>query len=232
MNKIITSLCLSFMFTVTAFSSSKAATIAGGTYFVISGESFSLTPAVASLYQYQWLLDPGANQVSTVLNTATSGIYTKVFGDGLALGVETHKLTFGVLAAADGCLSDVIEHTIIVLPKITVTLTSPKENFCLGLPVSGDLTATVTAITGLGTYGVAVSPFAWIKDGAAVNGQSASTLAITTAGTYQALVSYVLPATGQTYAPTASKLLNAVNGLALEIKNDLALPVIPTISLN
>lgn len=233
MKKTLTSLCLSFALFVIAFSS-KAAVIPGGTYYVISGESFSLTPAVASLFEYHWVLDPGAGQVSTVLNTASGGVYTKIFGTGAELGVETHKLTFGVLAAVDGCLSDLIEHTIIVLPKITVTLTTAdgKDNYCLGIPVSTTLTANVTAVTGLGTYGVTLSPFAWTKDASAVSGQTSSTLAITSAGTYKALVSYVLPIVGETYAPTASKLLNAVNGIAKEIKNDLPLPVVPSISLN
>lgn len=232
MKKTLTSLCLSFALFMIAFSS-KAAVIPGGTYYVISGESFSLTPAVASLFQYQWLLDPGVGQVETLLDNTTGGVYTKIFGTGSELGVATHKLTFGVLAAENGCLSDVLEHTIIVLPKITVTLASTggKENFCLGIPVSTTLTATVTAVTGLGTYGVTLSPFAWTKGGTAVSGETTSALAITSAGTYQALVSYVLPATGS-YIATASKLLNAVNGVAKEIRNDLPLPVVPSISLN
>lgn len=233
MKKTFTSLCLSFALFVIGFSS-KAAVIPGGTYYVISGESFSLTPAVASLFEYHWVLDPGAGQVATTLNTATGGVYSKIFGTGAELGVETHKLTFGVLEAVDGCLSDLIEHTIIVLPKITVSLTTAdgKDNYCLGIPVNTTLTANVTAVTGLGTYGVTLSPFAWTKDGSNVSGQTSSTLAITSAGTYKALVSYILPATGQPNAPTASKLLNAVNGVAKQIKNDLPLPVVPSITLN
>jgi hypothetical protein len=232
MKKILTSLCLSFALFIIAFSS-KAAVIPGGTYYVISGESFSLTPAVTSLFQYQWLLNPGVGQVETLLDNTDRGVYTKIFGTGAELGVVTNKLTFGVLAAVDGCLSDVIEHTIIVLPKITVTLTAPdgKDNFCLGIPVSTTLTANVTAVTGLGTYGVTLSPFTWTNGGTAVNGETTSTLSITSAGTYQALVSYILPSTGS-YIATASKLLNAVNGLTKEIKNDLPLPVVPSISLN
>jgi len=232
MKKTLTSLCFGLVLFLASLTS-KAAVIPGGTYYVISGESFSLTPAVASLFEYRWLLNPGANQEETILNTASAGIYNKILGTNTDTQVATHKLTFAVLGALDGCLSDIIEHTIIVLPKITVSLTVPQgqDNFCLGLPVSTTLTASITAVTGLGTYGVTLSPFAWTKDDVGVDGQTSSTLAITSAGTYKALVSYVLPTTGG-FIPTASKLLNAVNGVSKQIQNNLPLPVVPSITLN
>lgn len=233
MKKPLTSLCLSFALFVIAFSS-KAAVIPGGTYYVISGESFSLTPSLTSLYQYKWLLNPGAGQIETLLDATSGGVYTKTFGTGSELGVVSNKLTLGVLETLGGCLSDVIEHTIIVLPKITITLTTAdgKDNYCLGIPVSTTLTANVTAVTGLADVNVSLSPFAWTKDnsGTGLETQTGSTLAITSAGTYKALVSYILPAVGPTH--TASKLLNAINSTAKEIKNDLALPTLPSITLN
>lgn len=234
MKKIITSLCLGFMLTFAAFSNSGAAVIPGGTYYVISGESFSLTPAVSSLFQYKWLLNPGANQIPIDLAAATGGVFTRTFGTGNETEVVKNVLQLGVLSEAAGCLSDIIEHTIIVLPKIKVTLTVPEgqDNFCLNQVINTNLTANITAMTGLGDYGVTISPsFLWKKGNDEITGQTGSVLAITSAGTYSALTSYVLPTSG-TWAPTASKLLNSVNSLSKEIKNDLPLPVVPTITLN
>lgn len=220
------------MFIVAAFSESKAANTIGGTYYVVSGESFSLTPSLASLFEYQWLLDPGSNQVASTLNAASGGVYTKIFGDGTSTAPEIHKLTLGVLSEVGGCLSNVIEHTIIVLPKITVTITADKDNFCLSTPVNANLTATVTAVTGLGTYGVTLSPVKWVNG--STDAGTGSAIAITSSGTYKALVEYVLPTgpVGTPFLPTAFKLANAVNGITKTINNNLPLPVLPTITLN
>lgn len=231
MKKIITSLCLGLMFVVGAFSESKAANVVGGTYYVVSGESFSLTPSVTSLFQYKWLLDPGAGQVETLLGSATGGVFTKVFGDSTATSPVIHKLTLGVLSEVGGCLSDVIEHTIIVLPKIKVTIAADKENFCLGTPVSANLTATVTAVTGLGTYGVTLSPVKWVNG--STDAGTGNAIAVTSSGTYKALVEYILPTgVGTPFLPTAFKLANAVTGITKTINNNLPLPVLPTITLN
>ncbi len=105
MKKIITSLCLSFMFIVAAFSESKALILIGGTYYVVSGESFSLTPSLASLFEYQWLLDPGSNQVASTLNAASGGVFTKYL-EWYPTAPEIHKLTLGCFVEVGGCFSE------------------------------------------------------------------------------------------------------------------------------
>ncbi|GGM86883.1 hypothetical protein GCM10010967_19090 [Dyadobacter beijingensis] len=225
MKKLFTTFCAVVFFSCLA-QVSKA-----GTYYVISGESFSLSPAAGSnFFQYIWTLDPGAGQTIQTLTQASGGVLTHTFSDATS-SPTLHKISFGVIEVLDGCLSNVVEHTIIVLPKLTVSITADKENFCTDKPVASTLTASVSATTGLGTYGVTVSPFAWSKGGTLISGQTGSTLSVTEAATYTALVSYVLPTAGD-YIPTASKLLNAVTGGTKQILHNLPIPTVPSISLN
>ncbi|QRQ99542.1 hypothetical protein [Dyadobacter sandarakinus] len=204
-----------------------------GTYYVVSGEPFSLAPASGStsFFQYLWTLDPGTGQVIRTLDQASGGVLTHTFGDGTATSASLHKITLGVLTALDGCLSEVVEHTIIVLPKLTVSITADKENFCSNAAVNSKLTATVSAATGLDTYGVTLSPFAWKLGSNAVDGQTSSVLNVTAPGTYSALVTYVLPTTGS-FIPTASKIAGAIVGGTKQILNNLPLPTAPAITLN
>lgn len=220
------SLCLALILSLSAFDS-KA-----DIYYVIDGESFTLTPSVNNLFQYLWVLDPASGSpISTTLDQASGGVYTRAVTLAAPAVAETHTLTLSVLGVVDGCLSDLVTHTIIVLPKITVSVTASKSNFCLNLPVDASLTASVTAVTGLGTYGVTLSPFVWSKDGSVITGETTSTLAVTTPGVYKALVSYVLPTTGS-YIPTGSKLTNAINGLTTTILHNLPVATVPSISIN
>nr|WP_295925530.1 hypothetical protein [uncultured Dyadobacter sp.] len=203
-----------------------------GTYYVVNGESFSLSPAAGSnFFQYIWTIDPGTGQILETLDNASGGVLSHTFSDAVS-SPAIHKVTLGVLQLAGGCLSELIEHTIIVLPKLTVSITADKENFCTDKDVSADLTATVsTTVTGLGTYGVTISPFAWSKGGALISGESNAVLHVTEDATYSALVSYVLPTTG-TYQATASKLLNSVTAGTKTILHNLPVPTTPAITLN
>lgn len=202
-----------------------------GTYYVVNGQSFSLSPAAGStFYQYLWTLDPGAGQTIETLDEASGGVLTHTFSDATT-SPSIHKITLGVIEVLDGCLSNVVEHTIIVLPTLTVSITADKENFCTDKTVAAALTATVSATTGLGTYGVTVSPFAWSKGGSVISGQTSSNLNVTEADTYTCLVSYVLPTTGD-FIPTASKLTGSVIGGTKEILHNLPVPTVPAITLN
>lgn len=202
-----------------------------GIYYVVNGQSFSLSPAAGSnFYQYLWTLDPGAGQTIETLNQASGGVLTHTFSDATT-SPSIHKITLGVIEVLDGCLSNVVEHTIIVLPTLTVSITADKDNFCTDKTVAAALTATVSATTGLGTYGVTVSPFAWSKGGSLISGQTSSTLNVTEADTYTCLVSYILPTTGD-FIPTASKLTGSVVGGTKEILHSLPVPTVPAITLN
>jgi hypothetical protein len=225
MKKLFTTLLAVVFFTCLA-QVSKA-----GTYYVVNGQSFSLSPANGSnFYQYLWTLDPGAGQVIETLNQASGGVLTHTFSDA-ATSPSIHKITLGVIEVLDGCLSNVVEHTIIVLPTLTVSITADKENFCTDKTVAASLSATVSATTGLGTYGVTISPFAWSKGGSVISGETSSTLNVTEAGTYSALVSYILPTTGD-FIPTASKLTGSVTAGTKEILHNLPVPTVPAITLN
>lgn len=234
MKKFITSLCLSFFVVVASFSISSAAVIPGGTYYVVAGESFSLTPGAGTVYEYKWLLNPGSGQIPIDLLGTTGGAFVRTFGTATDTEVVKNILQLSVLSEVAGCLSDIIEHTIIVLPKITITLTVPEgqDNFCLNQRVNTNLTASVTAVTGLGDYGVTISPsFLWKNGETTIPGETGSALAVTSAGTYSALTSYILPESG-IWQATASKLINSVNSLSKEIRNNLPVPTLPTITLN
>ncbi|WP_342085876.1 hypothetical protein [Dyadobacter sp. OTU695] len=211
--------------------SSLAHVSKAGTYYVVNGESFSLSPAAGSnFFQYLWTLDPGAGQTIQTLDQASGGVLTHTFSDATT-APSIHKITLGVIEVLDGCLSDVVEHTVIVLPKLTVSVTADKENFCTDKTVTATLSATVSATTGLDTYGVTISPFAWSKGASVISGQSSSSLNVTEAGTYSALVSYVLPTVGD-FIPTASKLTGSVIGGTKEILHNLPVPTVPAITLN
>ena len=225
MKKLLTTLCAVVF--ISCFSQVSKA----GTYYVVNGQSFSLSPdAGTPFYQYLWTLDPGAGQVSETLDQASGGVLTHTFSDAVT-SPSIHKITLGVIEVLDGCLSNVVEHTVIVLPKLTVSITADKENFCTDKTVAATLSATVSATTGLDTYGVTVSPFVWSKGASVISGQTGSTLNVTEAATYSALVNYILPSTGD-FIPTASKLAGSVIGGTREILHNLPVPTVPAITLN
>ncbi|WP_159468230.1 hypothetical protein [Dyadobacter sp. 3J3] len=230
MKKIIISLCLSFMFIVAVFSESKA-----NTYYVLDGQNFELSPEGASAFSsILWYVDTQA------LTTLTDGIgkLTKKFDLAVPGVSEEHKISLGVIASLGGCLSTVVEHTIVVLPKLTLSITTPKDNFCVGA-FSADLTVNVSLdATALGLlkskYNVALAPFAWTGGGTA-NG---NILTINQAGNYSVACDYlVLGGTdviSGALIPTATKIIGqgAITGISKEIKNDLAIPVVTNLLFN
>jgi hypothetical protein len=225
MKKCFTTLCILFALTMLS-QVSKA-----GTYYVINGEPFSLSPAAGSNFlQYIWTIKTGAAQTIETLDEASGGVLTHTFSDATS-SPTLHTISLGVIQVLDGCLSEVVEHTIIVMPKLTVSITADKSNFCTDKAVDATLSASVSAVTGLGTYEVTVSPFAWSKGGSLITGEVSPTLDVTDVGIYEAVVSYILPTSG-TYQPTASKLLNSVIPGSQEILHNLAVPITPIITLN
>lgn len=216
-----------FILFMMASYNSKAAT-----YYVISGEPFTLAPATGStsFLQYIWTIDPGVGQVLDTLNQASGGALTYVFGDSTASAPTRHRVTLGVLESLQGCLSELVEHTIIVLPKVTVSINSTQDSFCLNTPVNATLTASVNISSGVNEFGVTLSPLAWTKDGAPLDGQNSDVITVNSPGTYRALVSYILPTTGD-FIPTASKLVNSVIPGVKEILNNLPVPSTPAITL-
>ncbi|MCF0058163.1 hypothetical protein [Dyadobacter sp. CY356] len=231
MKKIITSLCLSFVFVIMAFTESKA-----NTYYVLDEQEFTLTPdAVAGTFSsILWTVDNVA--LSPILTGV--GALTKSFKLTNSGTAEEHKIKLGVIASLGGCLSELVEHTVVVIPKLSLSITTPKDNFCVGA-FSADLTVNVSLdATALGLlkskYNITLAPFAWTGGGTA-NG---NVLTINQAGNYSVSGDYlVLEGTNVVSGaliPTATKILGqgAIAGASKLIKNDLAIPVVTNLLFN
>ena len=229
MKKIITSLCLSFMFIVAAFSDSKA-----NTYYVLDGQEFNLVPVIGNsvFTQILWTVDG----VALAPITDNIGKFTKTFslGTGAAeklLPVE-HIIKLGVLSDALGCVSDVLTHTIVVLPKVTLSISTPADTFCEGL-VTGTLTVSADVDLDLlkTKYNVTLTPFGWN------GGSTGNTLAITQAGTYTVGADYfVLPSGSQivgALVPTATKIIGTgAVASATKVIKTVAKPIAPDLTFN
>jgi hypothetical protein len=158
-------------------------------------------------------------------------VYIRVFELSDQTKAASHILS---LSVTDGqsCVSSVVEHTIIVLPKLTVTVKvtgNGPSNFCVGTPLSVSLTATIST-NDLGAFGVEFEPFTW-KNGASNVGTSGENpVTVTATGTYTALTSYKIPTTTGHYA--SSQLASAFTLVGQEIKHDLPIPSVPRITIN
>ena len=227
MKRVFTSFCAVMLLSLVSFTSKAS------TYYVISGQEFKLSPqAGSSFLQYIWTIDPGTGQLLSTLDQASGGVLSHTFGNGTETTATVHKVTLGVLQQLQGCLSEVVEHTIIVLPKVTVTLTADKASFCENLAVDANLTAKISVTSGLQELGVTLSPLAWKNGTADVEpGTDPSILHVTTPGKYSAFVSYILPTAGN-YVPTASKIVDSVIPGVVDILNNLPVPTAPIITLN
>ena len=228
MKKIITSLCLGFMLIFAAMPSKAA------TYYVLDGQEFNLLPQVGnSLFSsILWTVDG----VALPILTDKVGKFTRTFNlpSNNNLVPATHKLTLGVIEELSTCISEVVEHTIVVLPKVTlsITTTGDKDNFCVGA-FSTELTlkANVDLAALKSSFNIVLSP-SWTgpKTG------TGSTLAINAAGDYTVNAEYsVLTGTDvitNAIVPAATKILGAVTGATKTISNNLALPSVPSLVLN
>lgn len=227
MKKIITSLCLSFMFIVAALSESKA-----NTYYVLDGQEFNLLPQIGTsvFTQILWTIDGVAEPALT----DNVGKLTKFFNlpDDKKLIGAVHEIKLGVLSDALGCVSDVLTHTVVVLPKVKLTISTPTDTFCEGL-VTGTLTVSADVDLDLlkTKYNVTLTPFGWN------GGTTGNTLAITQAGTYTVGADYfVLPAGSQIVGaliPTATKIIGTgAVATATTIIKTVAKPLTPDLLFN
>jgi hypothetical protein len=215
------------MLLMTAFNAS-AQNPAGKIYYVLSGESFQLKPALGNLAGYVWK-DNGTDITSGI---AADGTLTYTFD--LATGTTaavTKTLSLGILDVVGGCLSNLVNHTVVVLPKLLLTLTPAISDFCNNLTtISTTITASLTDIpASLATYGVTIaSTYKWFK-GEELLSETGPTLTVTDIGTYRSERVYNLPTDGS-FKSDGGKVANAILGSA-EIKKDKVVPNTPDIQL-
>lgn len=216
-------ICLGLLSFVAVFSADAA------NYYVVSGEPFSLKPSISTLFEYQWMVDGVPAAAGEV---AAGGLLTKTFTLAAGATAETKTLSLGVLDAVGGCLSDLVIHKIIVLPKLSVTLATITEDFCTNVAsISENLTAGLDkSVTNLETYGVTLSDYVWTKGGNVITGTTGNVLAITEVGRYKAVRNYVLPITG-TFASDGAKLLNSITGIEINITKNKTAPTTPDITI-
>lgn len=231
MKKIITSLCLSFMFAVMAMAPSKA-----NVYYVLDGQEFNLIPQIGSsvFSQILWTVDGVAQSPIT----DNIGKFTKTFtlGAGAAKLVPVeHIIKLGVVADALGCVSDILEHTVVVLPKVTLSIASPAgSTFCEGL-VTGQLTvsADVDLPALKSKYNVTLTPFGWTGDGTGTG----NTLTISKAGSYSVSADYLILTAGDAIVgalvPTATKIIGTgAVATATKVITTVAKPIVPALTFN
>lgn len=226
MKKFITSLCLGLMFIVGAFSESKA-----DTYYVMDGQSFTLTPQVpvgTIFSKIQWTVD---GVLGPALTNNVGALVSKFdLPAGTKVPVE-HVLKLGVVSDALGCLSDLVTHTIVVLPKVSLTIKSDNDNFCAGLvdaTLSVELDVTLAS---LAKYNIALTPFGWAgPDGISSVGQ---TLKITKVGSYTVSADYIITniVGDGILVPTATKIIgvNAIN-TGTKIITEAAKVIVPALT--
>ncbi|TDE17560.1 hypothetical protein [Dyadobacter psychrotolerans] len=204
----ITSICVAIMFFMTAFSA-KA-----DVFYVVSGVPFNLKPDVTNLLQYNWELTENGNVTTTVLDAASQGIFSKTFT--LPQGSTTvvkNKLTLSVLNAVQGCLSALVEHTIVVLPQLTATIGSNVATICEGTTVAAKLTANVVAslVDGLGVG----YTYAWYKGTELISGATSESLDVTTVGEYICKVVYQTPSGSQKHSSVLTAITQGTKSVVV-----------------
>jgi hypothetical protein len=219
----ITSICFAIMFLMTALNANAK------TFYVLSGESFQLKPDVGTLLQYKWL-EGGIDIPGTQIGT--DGTLTKTFDLGTSTAAETKTISLGVLDAVGGCLSTLINHTIVVLPKLTLSVVPLVSNFCQDLTtISTEITASLTqTITDLPTGVSLTAAYKWYKDGQLITGETSEKITVTDIGVYKAERVYDLPTSGLLQSAGA-KLADALIGSATIQKSQTTAPTTPDIIL-
>ena len=230
MKKLFTSVCLSVCFLLAVTQVSKAAD--SNVYFVTSGQKFVLKPVVGGLVKFLWKID---NTVTKdILATDNAGALEHTF-TGATNAIVEHKISLQVLSALDGCLSSLVEYTVVELPKLVVEVADPdKLDFCQGTLPDLKLTAKLNVLpSNLAAFNVSISPFQWTKDGETISanltGNDKEILQVVAAGTYAVTAKYNLPTDG-IFKPLATKL-EQINTVSKVITTSVALPGLPVISL-
>lgn len=201
MKKKITSICFAIMLLMNAFNA-KA-----DIFYVISGEPFTLNTGLASLHEYNWEITENGTTTTTSLGAASGGILTKTFNlanNSKTAVVQTLKLS--VIDVLGNCLSNVAQHSIVVLPKLTAEIGSSIDKICQGTNIEALLTANLGATL---TDGLGIDfTYAWTKVGDASNTvlSTTSQYTATEVGSYICAIAYKMP----TNAKGSSKLLTAI----------------------
>jgi len=228
MKKTLTSLCLGLMLIFAAMPSKAA------TYYVLDGQEFNLLPQVGSslFSSIIWTVDG----VALPILSDKVGKFTRTFNlpSGNKLVPATHTLTLGVIEELSTCISEVVEHTIVVLPKVTLSITTPggKDNFCVGA-FSTELTlqANVDLAALKSSYNIVLTP-SWTgpKTG------TGNVLTVNAAGDYTVSAEYSVltgvDVVANAIVPAATKILGAVSSATKTIGNNLAIPTVPALTLN
>ncbi|HEV7380393.1 MAG TPA: hypothetical protein VGN64_11395 [Dyadobacter sp.] len=197
----ITSMCFAIMLLMTAFNA-KA-----DIFYVVSGEPFTLNTGLASLHEYNWEITENGNTTTTTLGSASGGILTRTFSlaaNSKTAVVQTLKLS--VIDILGNCLSNVAQHSIVVLPKLTAVIDSSIDKICQGTDVEALLTANLGA-TLTDALGIDFT-YSWTKVGDAGNTvlSTTSQYTATEVGSYICAIAYKMP----TDAKGSSKLLTAI----------------------
>jgi hypothetical protein len=219
----ITALCLTFILVITSFN------LQAKIFYVVSGDSFELKPSLTTLFQYKWMeggIDVPASEI------LTGGTLRKTFTLASSTVAETKTISLGVLDVSGGCLSDLINHTVVVLPKLTLAVVPLVDSFCENLTaITTEITASLPAILpDLTTYGVTLgSTYKWFKDGVLIPDATGNKITVTDIGVYKSEVAYILPTIGS-YIPNGSKIVDAIIGSATILKDKDA-PTTPDIEI-
>jgi len=161
------------------------------TFYVCSGTSFTMVPAVTTHTNYEWSEVSGStNPIATTQNATVTAPTIA----GTTYATKQYALT---VRDAAGCWSAADTFTVYVLPPIQVSVTGNAGPYCANNPTSVTLTASVGSLTL--PAGVAADQYAWTAGGSATGSNSSSltfTSSTTTGSTvYAVSVSYSLPAT-------------------------------------
>jgi hypothetical protein len=223
----ITALCVTFMLVITSFN------LHANVFNVLDGEPFTLLVPNSGFIGFKWIDQGGADIINGQggATIAANGNLTKAFTLATNTAAQTFEISVAGLDVLGGCFSDLVKHTIVVLPKLALTVTAAISNFCVDLSaISTTISASLAeSITGLPTGVTLASTFKWFLDGVEQSETSGTITAVAT-GTYKAERVYNLPTEG-TFASSGSKILNAIVGETTITKTLNVKPAVPVITL-
>lgn len=212
-----------------------ATTLKASNLYVVSGESFTITPGTGFV-KYLWDLD---NQTILDEDILPGGVLTKSLLNA-GTTITKHTLKLSVLEQLlGGCYSEAVSHTIIVLPKLTTLIAANLDNFCSeAVSISSELTSTFVTgslLTNLSEYGIGFT-YQWAKKTGEtltnIPEATSNKLIVTEVGEYVTQVAYSLPTTGSYPSNGSSiKVPTAITSSVQEIRKTLAKPLSPDISI-